>query len=172
MTEILRSYGATTKAPGNARKEETGRWLNNRAEKSHLPFRRQGRTMLRFRRMRRLQKFVAVHASIHNLFNKERHRYSRDNFKLQTTAVLSKWRQLYSVLVHVFSGKLRLVRIRLTPPQGALVGGVRKSSEFHGARRNIAWCHQAFAGNLAELFLRINLLVTVQEKFDVASIGD
>jgi putative transposase len=32
--------------------------------------------MLGFRRMRRLQKFAAVHASIYNLFNSERSLYS------------------------------------------------------------------------------------------------
>ncbi|MGE4610488.1 MAG: IS6 family transposase, partial [Paracoccaceae bacterium] len=60
----------------------------------HLPFRRRERGMLRFRRMRSLQKFVAVHSSIHNHFNQERHLYSRENFKLNRTAALSEWRQL------------------------------------------------------------------------------
>jgi len=30
-------------------RREMGRWLNNRAENSHLPLRRKGRVMLRFR---------------------------------------------------------------------------------------------------------------------------
>ena len=50
--------------------------------------------MLRFRRMRSLQKFAAVHSSVHNHFNHERHRYSRDNFKLNRAAALAEWRQL------------------------------------------------------------------------------
>ena len=94
VTDKLRSYGAAMKAIGNASRQETGRWLNNRAENLHLPFRRRERAMLRFRRMRSLQKFVAVHASIHNHFNLERHLYSRTNFKLNRTAVLAEWRQL------------------------------------------------------------------------------
>jgi putative transposase len=72
VTNKLRSYGAAMKAIGNADKQETGRWLNNRAENSHQPFRRRERAMIRFRRMRTLQKFVAVHASIHNHFNQDR----------------------------------------------------------------------------------------------------
>jgi putative transposase len=44
--------------------------------------------------MRNLQKFAAVHSSVHNLFKLERHRYSRDNFKLNRTAALAEWRQL------------------------------------------------------------------------------
>ena len=50
--------------------------------------------MQRFRQMRSLQKFVAVHFSIHNHFNQERHLYSRTNFKLNQTVALAEWRQL------------------------------------------------------------------------------
>ncbi|MEP4878047.1 MAG: IS6 family transposase, partial [Tateyamaria sp.] len=96
VTDKLRSYGAAMKDIGNVTKQETGRWLNNRAENSHLPFRRRERAMLRFRQMRCLQKFAAVHSSVHNHFNQERHLYSRDNFKLNRTAALSEWRQLCS----------------------------------------------------------------------------
>jgi putative transposase len=45
--------------------------------------------MLRFRRMRTLQKFVAVHASVHNRFNQES-LYNRSNFKLNRTAALAE----------------------------------------------------------------------------------
>jgi putative transposase len=52
--------------------------------------------MLRFRRMRSLQKFAAVHSYVHNHFNQERHLYSRQNFKLNRAAALAEWRQLCS----------------------------------------------------------------------------
>jgi len=96
VTDRLRSYGAAMKVIGNVDKQEVGRWRNSRAENSHLPFRRRERAMLRFRRMRTLQKFVSVHSSIHNHFNQERHLYSRDNFKLNRNVALSEWRQLCS----------------------------------------------------------------------------
>ena len=89
VTDKLRSYGAAMKVFGNADRQETGRWSNNRAENSHLPFRRRERAMLRFRQMRCLQKFAAVHSSVYNHFNQERHFYSRDNFKLNRTAALT-----------------------------------------------------------------------------------
>jgi putative transposase len=54
VTDKLRSYGAAMKVIGNVDKQETDRWLNNRAENSHQPFRRRERTMLRFGRMRTL----------------------------------------------------------------------------------------------------------------------
>src|SRR6056297_3063954 len=94
VTDQLRSYGAAFKEIGNAARQETGRWLNNRAENSHLPFRRRERAMLRFRRMRSLQKFPAVHASVYNHFNQERSLSSRPLFKLNRAAALAEWRQM------------------------------------------------------------------------------
>ena len=94
VTDKLRSYGAAMKVIGSAERQETGRWLNNRVENSHQPFQRRERAMLRFRRMRSLQKFVSVHASVCNHFNQERYLYSRANFKLNRTAALAEWRQV------------------------------------------------------------------------------
>jgi len=54
--------------------------------------------MLRFRQMRYLQKFVAVHPSVHNHFNQERNFYSRDNFKANRATALAEWRGLCAVL--------------------------------------------------------------------------
>ena len=84
------------KVIGNAEKQETGRWRNNRAETSHQPFRRRKRAMQRFRRMRSLQKFAAVHSSVYTLFNQERHLSTRANFKRNRNADLSEWRRLGS----------------------------------------------------------------------------
>ena len=96
VTDRLASYGAALKALGAIDKRETGRWLNNRAENSHQPFRRRERAMLRFRRMRSLQQFAALHGSIHNHFNQERALISRQNFKDRRTAALTAWRQLFA----------------------------------------------------------------------------
>jgi putative transposase len=94
VTDLLRSYGAALRDIGAVHSEETGRWKNNRAKNSHQPFRRRERAMLRFRRMRSLQRFVAVHSSIHNLFNAERALTNRDIFKANRAAGLTEWRQL------------------------------------------------------------------------------
>ena len=72
VTDKLRSYGAVLKDLGAEDRQETGRWVNNRAENAHLPFGRRERATLRFRRMRRLQMFASVHASVSNQFNHER----------------------------------------------------------------------------------------------------
>jgi len=94
VTDKLRSYHAAMKVIGNAERQETGRWLNNRAENSHQPFRRRERAMAKFRSAKSLQKFASIHASVHNLFNQERHLYNRENFKLNRSAALAEWRQL------------------------------------------------------------------------------
>ena len=50
--------------------------------------------MLRFRRMKSLQKFSAVHDAFHNHFNKERHLTSRQHYKDQRSAALAEWQSL------------------------------------------------------------------------------
>ncbi len=94
VTDRLRSYGAALRELGISDRQETGRWANNRAENSHQPFRRRERAMLRFRRMRTLQKFASVHASVFNHFNQERSLSSRAHFKQTRAAALAEWRQL------------------------------------------------------------------------------
>ena len=49
VTDRLRSYRAAMKVIGNEARQQTGRWLNNRAENSHQPFRRRERAMAKFR---------------------------------------------------------------------------------------------------------------------------
>lgn len=94
VTDRLKSYRAAMKIIGNESSQEVGRWKNNRCENSHLSFRRREYAMLKFRRMRSLQKFVSIHASIFNHFNKERHLNSRDRYKVQREAALVEWQQL------------------------------------------------------------------------------
>ena len=72
VTDRLRSSGAAMNKIGNTGCHECGRWLNNRAENSHQPFRRREGAMAKFRDMKTLQKFASVHASIHNHSHGER----------------------------------------------------------------------------------------------------
>ena len=50
--------------------------------------------MARFSDVKTLQKFSAVHASIHNHFNQDRHLNRRDIFKQNRSVALAEWRQL------------------------------------------------------------------------------
>jgi len=95
-TDGLGSYRAAMKVLGNTKKQEIRRWANNRCENSHLPFRRRERAMLRFRRMKTLQKFASVHANIHNHFNLERHLVDRQTYKEHRSAALAEWQSVAS----------------------------------------------------------------------------
>ncbi|QSR22073.1 IS6 family transposase [Hyphomonas sp. KY3] len=97
VTDRCPSYRAAMKDIGNQDRQEVGRHKNNRAENSHLPFRRRERAMNRFRRMSNLQKFVSTHASLHNHFNLDRHINRRQTFKSQRDAALLQWRDLIAI---------------------------------------------------------------------------
>lgn len=94
MTDKHRSYGAALKELGIQDRWVMDQSENNRAENSHQPFRRRERAMLRFRRMRSLQKFTAVHESVHNRFNADRSLSSRDTYKQTRAAALAERRGL------------------------------------------------------------------------------
>jgi putative transposase len=94
VTDRLRSYRSAMKIVGLSGRQNCGRWLNNRAENSHQPFRRQEGAMARFRDIKTLQKFASAHASIHNHFYLERHLVARDDFKNSRSAALAEWREI------------------------------------------------------------------------------
>ena len=94
VTDGLKSYPAAMRDLGNAERQEMGRWKNNQAENSHLPFRRRERAMLRFRQMKSLQKFASVHANVHNHFNSQRHLIDRQTYKASRSAALAEWQSL------------------------------------------------------------------------------
>lgn len=94
VTDGMRSYRAAMRELGNLERREMGRWLNNRAENSHLPFRRRERAMPRFRRRKSLRKLASVHASFHNHFSQGSHLVDRQTYQLRRSAVLAEWQVL------------------------------------------------------------------------------
>ena len=94
VTDRLLSYRAAMKVIGNTADQNCGRWVNNRAENSHHPFRRRERAIANFRDIGTLQKFASAHASIHNHFNHDRHLSRRDIFKQKRSIALVEWCQL------------------------------------------------------------------------------
>ena len=91
VTDRLLSYRAAMKVIGNTADQNCGRWVNNRAENSHHPFRRRERAIANFRDIGTLQKFASAHASIHNHFNHDRHLDRRDIFKQNRSITLAEW---------------------------------------------------------------------------------
>ena len=95
MTDRLESYGAAMQRLRISRRHVCrARRINNRAENSPQPFRRRERAMLRFRRLRTLQKFAAVHGAVHNHFDLQRHLLSRRTYKINRMAALVAWQLL------------------------------------------------------------------------------
>ena len=94
LDEVFVRINGETHYLGRAVDQECGRWLSNRAEKSHQPFRRREGAMSEFRDVKTLQKFSSIHASIHNHFNLDRHLNNRETFKQNRSAALAEWRQL------------------------------------------------------------------------------
>jgi len=52
--------------------------------------------MLRFRKIKTLQKFASVHANVHNHFNLDRHLVDRQTYKERRSAALAEWQLLAS----------------------------------------------------------------------------
>ena len=101
VTDRLRSYGAAIKVIGNSERQECGRWLNNRAENSHQPFRRRESAMAKFRDVKTLQKFASLHASIHNHFYLDHHLNRRKPSKKTAPPLWSNgasWRPEFTLI--------------------------------------------------------------------------
>jgi transposase-like protein len=92
VTDKLRSYGAAKSEIGLAARHEQGLRKNNRAENSHLPVRRRERKMQRFKSPGSAQRFLSVHAAVHNTFNVQRHLVSRDSLRALRGEALQNWR--------------------------------------------------------------------------------
>ena len=94
VTDKLRSYAVAQRQLLPKVEHRQSRYLNNRAENSHQPFRRRERAMQLFRSARTLQKFSSIQAQVHNHFNQERHLVTREVYKQRRSAALVEWRSL------------------------------------------------------------------------------
>src|SRR5260370_6174779 len=81
VTDKLRSYGAAMQLVGFSGRHEQGLRTNNRAENSHQPVRRRERKMQGFKSPASAQRFLAMHAAVHNTFNVQRHLISRPTLR-------------------------------------------------------------------------------------------
>ena len=82
VTDKLRSYGPAFQQLRLTCPHEQGLRKNNRAENSHQPVRRRERKMQRFKSARSAQRFLSMHAAVHNTFNLQRHLVSRSTLRI------------------------------------------------------------------------------------------
>jgi putative transposase len=73
VTDKLRSYAAAFRELHLTCRHEQGLRMNNRAENSHQVVRRRERKMQRFKSAGSTQRFLSVHAAVHNTFYLQRH---------------------------------------------------------------------------------------------------
>ena len=92
VTDKLPSYGAAKTQMGLSARHERGLRKNNRAENSHQPVRRREHKMQRFKSPGSAQRFLSVHAAVHNNFNVQRHLTSRNTLRVLRGEAFETWR--------------------------------------------------------------------------------
>jgi len=92
ITDKLRSYGAAKAdvAPGLEHWSHKG--LNNRAENSHLPFRKRERTMQGHRSPGALQRFVSMHSATRNCFSVPSRRRTAQTIRYHRLEAFDTWK--------------------------------------------------------------------------------
>ena len=92
VTDKLRSYAAAFQALRLTCRHEQGLRMNNRAENSHQVVRRRERKMQRFKSAGSAQRFLSVHAAVHNIFYLQRHLISRSTLRTFRAAAMAHWK--------------------------------------------------------------------------------
>ena len=93
VTDKLRSYGAAFRQLGVACRHEQGLRKNNRAENSHQAVRRRERKMQRFKSAASAQRFLNIHAAVHDTFNLQRHLVSRSTLRIFRADAAAQWQR-------------------------------------------------------------------------------
>jgi putative transposase len=92
VTDKLRSYGSAFRQLKLTCSHEQGLRKNNRAENSNQPVRRLERKMQGFKSARSAQRFLSMHAAIHNTFNLQPHLVSRSTLRIFRAEAANEWR--------------------------------------------------------------------------------
>ncbi|MBV8094832.1 MAG: IS6 family transposase [Acetobacteraceae bacterium] len=93
VTDKLKSYGAAKREVLPDVEHRQSRYLNNRAENSHQPTRRQERQMQRFKSGRQAQRFLFSHSFIYGHFRPRRHRMRAGSYRELRANAFKVWRQ-------------------------------------------------------------------------------
>jgi transposase-like protein len=91
VTDKLRSYSSAFRHLRLTCPHEQGLRKNNRAENSHQVVRRE-RKMQRFKSARSAQRFLSIHAAVHNTFNVQRHLVSRSALRKLRAEATRQWK--------------------------------------------------------------------------------
>jgi putative transposase len=92
VSDKLRSYASAFRRLKLTCPHEQGLRKNNRAENSHQPVRRRERKMQRFKSAGSAQRFLSLHAAVHNTFYLQRHLISRSTLRTFRAEAAAQWR--------------------------------------------------------------------------------
>ena len=139
VTDKLRSYASAFRRLRLSCPHEQGLRENNRAENSHQVVRRRERKMQRFKTARSAQRFLSMHAAVHNTFNLQRHLVSRSTLRIfpganrEVTTYLSSPSRLHNSGEFCRHGYPSGVENAAAMPN--MPGRARRSSTIAGATR-------------------------------------
>ncbi|CCV09428.1 transposase (fragment) [Mesorhizobium metallidurans STM 2683] len=91
ITDKLRSYGAAKRQIMPNVEHRSHKGLNNRAENSHLPFRKRERVRQGFRSIGSLQHFVSVFSAVRNLFVPSHINRSASQIRKHRLQAIAEW---------------------------------------------------------------------------------
>ena len=91
VTDKLRSYGVAHRDLIPDTIHDTSQYANNRAELSHQSTWVRERGMRRFKSPMQAQRFLSIHATVHNLFNLGRNLVSAKHYRLFRQRAFASW---------------------------------------------------------------------------------
>ncbi|MGU3400758.1 DDE-type integrase/transposase/recombinase [Brucellaceae bacterium D45D] len=91
ITDKLRCYGVAKADVASGLDHWSHKGLNNRAENSHLPFRKRERTMQGYRSPGALQRFVSIHSAIRNCFSVPSRRRAAQTIRYHRLDAFDAW---------------------------------------------------------------------------------
>jgi putative transposase len=98
ITDKLRSYGAAKRHVMANVEHRSHKGLNNRAENSHLPFRKRERMRQGFRSIGSLQHFVSVFSALRNRFVPTRSNRSASQIRKHRLQAIAEWKAVSAQL--------------------------------------------------------------------------
>ncbi|MCC5480486.1 IS6 family transposase [Streptomyces barringtoniae] len=94
VTDKLRSYGAPHRQAMPSVEHHSSKYMNNRAENSHLPTRQREYAMQGFRSVGSAQRFLASFSRISPHFRPRRHRMTAADYRTEMTDRHATWHQI------------------------------------------------------------------------------
>ena len=101
ITDKLASYGAAKREVLPSVEHRQSRYLNNRAENSHLPTRKREQVMQRFKSSGHAQRFLSAFGPIREHFCPRRHRLRAEEYRRERAHRFEVWNEVVGLQIAV-----------------------------------------------------------------------